>query len=98
MTRPSYPRQLRPVGDLWDWQRHAACRGMDSSIFYSPANERGRSRREREERARRVCAECPVREQCAGMALAASEHYGVWGGLSEADRNRPESGDLSAAS
>jgi WhiB family redox-sensing transcriptional regulator len=71
---------------------------MDSSVFYSPANERGNRRREREERARQVCAGCPVREQCARMALAAGEHYGVWGGLSEADRNRLVNGDLPVTS
>ncbi|MGW0819469.1 WhiB family transcriptional regulator [Streptomyces viridiviolaceus] len=85
---PSYAVRLQPVGDLWDWQRFAACRGMDSSVFYSPTGERGRLRKEREERARRVCEGCPVREQCARMALETREHYGVWGGLSEADRSR----------
>ncbi|MEU2227597.1 MULTISPECIES: WhiB family transcriptional regulator [unclassified Streptomyces] len=98
MSGPRYARPRRPVGDLWEWQLSAACRGMDSSVFYSPANERGRRRRAREERARQVCAGCPVREQCARMALATGEPFGVWGGLSEADRNRLASGALPMAS
>ncbi|GHA46082.1 WhiB family transcriptional regulator [Streptomyces canarius] len=76
------------MSDLWDWQRFATCRGMDSSVSYSPTGERGRLRREREERARRVCGGCPVGGQCARMALETREHYGVWGGLSEAGRSR----------
>ncbi|MFD8565500.1 WhiB family transcriptional regulator [Streptomyces sp. NPDC059639] len=86
MRRPGQSTLLRPVGDLWDWQRSAACRGMDSSVFYSPAGERGRQRREREERARHICEGCPVLQECARMALVTKEAYGVWGGLSEAER------------
>lgn len=88
MRRPS--QRLSPMGHLWDWQLLAACRGMDSSIFYSPAGERGRRRREREERARDICAGCPVRRECARMAFSTKETYGVWGGLSEAERDRQE--------
>lgn len=47
-----------------------------------------RQRRERAERAGRVCDTCPVRQECARMALETREQYGVWGGLSEADRVR----------
>ncbi|MFD8687495.1 WhiB family transcriptional regulator [Streptomyces sp. NPDC059651] len=88
MRRPSHLTRLSPVGDLWDWQRLAACRGMDSSVFYSPAGERGGRRHAREERARRICDGCPVRRECARMALRHKETYGVWGGLSEAERDR----------
>lgn len=88
MQRTSHLTWLKPMGDLWDWQRLAACRGMDSSIFYSPTGERGRRRHEREERARRICGDCPVRQECARMALGIKETYGVWGGLSEAERSR----------
>jgi WhiB family redox-sensing transcriptional regulator len=30
-----------PNADEYEWQLHAACRGMDSSIFFHPADERG---------------------------------------------------------
>jgi len=29
-----------PVVAHWEWQLQAACRGMDSSLFFHPANER----------------------------------------------------------
>ncbi|WP_338704287.1 WhiB family transcriptional regulator (plasmid) [Streptomyces sp. Q6] len=78
----------RPLLVDWDWQQHAACRGMNSSAFFSPSGERGRARRTREERARRVCAGCEVRTVCAATALKHGETYGVWGGLSRDDRRR----------
>ena len=39
----------RPLVEYWDWQRHALCRGMDSSVFFSPLGERGALRRARED-------------------------------------------------
>jgi WhiB family redox-sensing transcriptional regulator len=34
-----------------------------------------------------VCRRCPVLEQCRLHALSAHEPYGVWGGLSESERD-----------
>ncbi|MGY0057480.1 WhiB family transcriptional regulator [Streptomyces sp. LZ34] len=84
-----------PMADVWGWQLHAACKGMASSVFYAAYGERGRQKRAREQRARDVCGSCPVRRQCAEFALATDETYGVWGGLTEADRaTRPRAGRL----
>lgn len=63
----------------WAWQVDAACRGMASSVFFHPWNERGPTRLEREERATAICAGCPVIEECRAHAISAREHYGVWG-------------------
>ena len=76
-----------PVTDIWEWQLQAACRGMDSEVFFHPERERGFRRREREARAKRVCRRCPVIEQCRRHALAVEEPYGVWGGLSAVERS-----------
>lgn len=75
-----------PNADLWDWQLQGSCRGMNSSFFFHPENERGQSRRRREERAKAVCRSCPVLAQCREHALAVEEPYGVWGGLGEGER------------
>lgn len=75
-----------PNADLWDWQLDAACRGEDSDLFFHPEGERGPSRLSRELAAKSVCARCPVAVQCAAHALAVREPYGVWGGLSEDER------------
>ena len=76
-----------PVTEIWDWQMHGACRGMDSAFFFHPEGERGPARANREARAKGVCRGCPVLEQCRLHALSAQEPYGVWGGLSESERD-----------
>ncbi|MEV8532454.1 WhiB family transcriptional regulator [Streptomyces sp. NPDC051211] len=70
----------------WSWQLHAACRTLGSGMFFHPTGERGPEREDREEAAKRVCADCPVRRECLTYALRAREPYGVWGGLSARER------------
>jgi WhiB family transcriptional regulator, redox-sensing transcriptional regulator len=71
---------------LWEWQLEAACRG-DSEPFFHPYGEREPSRSRREAAAKAICAGCPVLAACRAHALAAREPYGVWGGLSEEERD-----------
>lgn len=81
------PQQLPgPNADIWDWQMAGLCRGVDSSMFFHPDGERGRARAQREMRAKEMCRSCPVVAQCRSHALAVGEPYGIWGGLSEAER------------
>jgi WhiB family redox-sensing transcriptional regulator len=40
------------------------------------------------QRALNICKTCPVRIQCADYAIRTDEQYGVWGGLTEADRRQ----------
>lgn len=75
-----------PNADFWDWQLHGSCRGKDSDVFYHPDGERGHARIRRENRAKAICKQCPVIEQCREHALRVGESYGIWGGLSEAER------------
>lgn len=76
-----------PNADLWDWQLHGTCRGEESSVFFHPEGERGRARASREARAKAICGACPVLAQCRAHALAVAEPYGIWGGMSESERN-----------
>ncbi len=71
-----------------DWQVHAACRSLDNTYFFDLEGERPPARDRREALAKAVCRNCPVIAQCREYALAASEPYGVWGGLSKNDRDR----------
>ena len=75
-----------PVADLWDWQLQGSCRRVGPDVFFHPEGERGPSRLSRELAAKSVCSRCPVVAQCAAHALAVREPYGVWGGMSEDDR------------
>lgn len=38
--------------------------------------------------AKKLCAKCPVMDQCREEALANDERYGIWGGLTPNDRAR----------
>ena len=75
-----------PNADIWDWQMKGLCRGVDSSFFFHPDGERGPARAQREARAKAMCARCPVLEQCRAHAMAVQEPYGIWGGMSESER------------
>lgn len=75
-----------PVADLWEWQLTGACRDADPRLFFHPEGERGPARRERDAAAKRLCEACPVLEDCREHAMAVREPYGVWGGLTEDDR------------
>ncbi|MFJ7591668.1 WhiB family transcriptional regulator [Streptomyces sp. NPDC097617] len=71
---------------LWQWQEDAACRALGTDRFFHPAGERGEERSVREQEAKEVCGQCPVRAQCLSHALRVQEPYGVWGGLTEDER------------
>ncbi|GKQ34102.1 WhiB family transcriptional regulator [Streptomyces sp. A012304] len=80
---------LKPLLRHWEWQAEAACRGMHSSVFFSPPGERGHARRQREEAAHEICRGCPVRPECTAFAEQSDQRYGVWGGRSESERRAP---------
>ena len=75
-----------PLDSKWHWQELGLCRGADPLLFFHTQNERGSSRSRRDQLAKRVCASCPVRLECADYAIRAREPFGVWGVLSEDDR------------
>jgi WhiB family transcriptional regulator, redox-sensing transcriptional regulator len=69
------------------WWFEAACRGIDTELFFQPDQLRGAERRQRELAAKAVCGRCGVIDACRAYALVAREAYGVWGGLSETERS-----------
>jgi WhiB family redox-sensing transcriptional regulator len=74
------------VTEVWEWQLEGACREADPRLFFHPEGERGPARRKRDEAAVKVCATCPVLQECRNHGLSVREPYGVWGGLTEEDR------------
>ena len=78
--------QPEPVAALWEWQFQGLCRTTNPDIFFHPEGERGPSRRRREARAKAICEQCPVLRECREHALAVHEPYGVWGGMTEEER------------
>ena len=62
-----------------NWESHAACRDLSSSVFFP---ERGQSTR----KAKQVCRGCEVRTECLAFALESRQKYGIWGGLTGEER------------
>ncbi len=75
-----------PVADLWEWQYDGLCRSTNPETFFHPEGERGPSRRWRDQRAVAICQACPVIQACREHALRVREPYGVWGGMTESER------------
>ncbi|AWH90954.1 WhiB family transcriptional regulator [Dietzia lutea] len=82
---PRY-RNLEPTSDFWSWRDSAACIGQED-LFYGAEDESKGERRRKEEKAKTVCAVCPVFETCRQFAMESKELYGVWGGTTESERN-----------
>lgn len=89
MPHPPLHRRLpAPIVESYAWQERGECRRPNhGQLWFSPDEERGRARRNRELKAKAVCMTCPVLDTCRRHALTVDEPYGVWGGLSEADRH-----------
>jgi WhiB family redox-sensing transcriptional regulator len=68
------------------WELRGKCREVDAELFFHPDQERGAARRRREAEAKAVCAACPVLAECREEALRKKIPHGVWGGLSEDER------------
>lgn len=80
------PLQRQPFAGCWDWQLQAACRGLDSTVFFHPEVELNGAKTARVTAAKEICQRCPAIESCRAYALSTREPYGVWGGLSEEER------------
>lgn len=65
------------------WKLKAECFGMDTNIFF-PTNDNKTIKI-----AKKVCASCSVKEECAEYGKLNGNGIGVWGGESESElRNR----------
>ncbi|RSS57962.1 WhiB family transcriptional regulator [Streptomyces sp. WAC07061] len=62
------------------------CRTAARDVFTRRAHEQAAAAREREEAAKAVCRDCPVRVPCRRHALAGRVPHGVRGGLTPAER------------
>ncbi|MEU2874230.1 WhiB family transcriptional regulator [Streptomyces olivoreticuli] len=70
---------------LAEWNAHAACQGEDTELFFP--NGRGPSAR-----AQRICAGCPVIEECREHAERMPERFGIWAGATPQQRGWTTSG------
>ncbi|MFP3881411.1 MAG: WhiB family transcriptional regulator [Actinomycetota bacterium] len=66
-----------------DWRVRAACSGYPNSLFFPTAEglDEGAI-----EKAKAICAICPVIDECLQYALETNQRSGIWGGTSEKER------------
>jgi WhiB family redox-sensing transcriptional regulator len=74
-------RQIHPL-DLTrpDWAKQAACHGMTHLFFGETVRDANQ--------ARKICATCPVKQQCGQYAIDGHENFGTWGGMTVNERLR----------
>ncbi len=58
------------------WQERASCAGM-SDVFIDGIKPEA----DVLNTVMRICARCPVRDECGAYAVATSATWGVWGGV-----------------
>lgn len=63
------------------WMADGNCRNYPPATFF-PSDGVG------VDRARKICATCPVTAECLEYALVERIEHGVWGGCSERERRR----------
>ena len=65
------------------WRTRAACAGRSPTLWFPEGSGHGAATQE----ALATCKRCPVQAECLTHALDTPEHHGIWGGLTEAERN-----------
>lgn len=77
------PIAARPSDEdsVTSWMGAGNCRNYPPAVFF-PSDGVG------VDRARKICADCPVATTCLEYALDQRIEHGVWGGCSERERRR----------
>jgi WhiB family transcriptional regulator, redox-sensing transcriptional regulator len=63
------------------WQADALCAQTNPESFFPKKGGRNLD-------AKKVCGRCAVRSDCLAYALENNEQFGIWGGLSERQREK----------
>ena len=68
----------------YSWRSGSLCRDTDPDLFF-PVGTTGHALTQIA-RAKEVCDECPVANECLQFALETNQDSGIWGGTSEEER------------
>ena len=78
-SRWTEPADELPLFERPAWQAQAACRGMDTALFFPTRGELVPPA------VRAACGSCPVRAECLDAGMSEN---GIWAGTSERERQR----------
>ena len=65
------------------WMQHGLCRGKPTEWWFPSPDSHSPHQWDK---ARQICQDCPVREDCLQYALSTHSRYGMWGGSTPAER------------
>jgi WhiB family redox-sensing transcriptional regulator len=65
------------------WRDAAACAKASDVDFFAPPENLAESNR-----ARALCASCPVRDECLAFAIDSNQTEGIWGGMTPQERSK----------
>ena len=71
------------VEETTSWRDLAACRGLDTAVFFPDEGDYVGV-----ERAKQTCAPCPVAWECLSYAVFTNQTEGIWGGTTRGERRR----------
>jgi WhiB family transcriptional regulator, redox-sensing transcriptional regulator len=89
---------IAAIGASQAWAKDTPCSQVDTKLWFPEERdgmpERGYTALEE---CRRICRRCPVRERCLEEAMTDDIRYGVWGGLTENEREQLRKNRLKTA-
>ena len=68
---------------MTDWHDQAVCKTVDPEMWFPDGGLNNKWNK-----AYRICASCPVQQECLTESLENGEEYGIWGGVSAGVRQR----------
>ncbi|MDG4859527.1 WhiB family transcriptional regulator [Streptomyces sp. T-3] len=84
-THRVQPAYFTGLPELAHWHARAACGDEPAEAFFLSGRLSERQM-VRVERARRICASCPVIAECLDRAETMPEPFGIWGGTTPRER------------
>ena len=75
----------------WDWRDYTACQYIEggTSIFFEDDNDdTPKYYYPHEDKAKAICAVCPVKDDCLDWAMEVWEEWGIFGGLTFPERRK----------
>lgn len=84
---PTDPLKYRGITKLWpEWHLQALCLGDAFGLYFGSNNSRITYGSATNRRAKELCAQCPVFEECLAASFGFREEYGIWAGTTRKER------------
>lgn len=74
--------EAQPEAATNNWRNEANCLGSDPDMFFPESKDKRYAKD-----ALAVCRRCEVKDDCLDHAIENDEKYGIWGGMTPAERD-----------